>query len=104
MFWYLFVETSDAEVLVWNPPRRLEPLIREINEQQDGGVGTVLAITRDGFKSNSPIDAHIVDYREAEELEIDAFVRTLGNNFDLTQSLSDPISAARHEARVNVTS
>lgn len=110
VFWYLFVALDTGEVLVWNPPARLEPLMRELDEQIDGGVGCVLGIQREGLRSNSRIQAAIVGYEPCEELDIAPFVATLGG--DPSSSTSPPKSprsgsetgaSSPHDSRVNVT-
>jgi hypothetical protein len=78
IFWYLFVETDSGEVLVWNPPRRLEDLLREIDSSENGGVGLQLAIRREGIRQNSRIEAEIVGVCECEDLDVEPFVSTLG--------------------------
>jgi hypothetical protein len=77
-FFYVFLEVESGEVLVWNIPRRLEDLAREMDGSENGGVGLLLAIRREGILRNSRIEAEIVGFEDVEELDIEPFVATLG--------------------------
>jgi hypothetical protein len=91
IFWYLFVQQDNGEVVVWNVPRRHEQLIRYLDEQANNGVGSILALHRTGIRSNSPIDVDVVGFEQAEELDIWPFVETLGNGVDLAQLRENPL-------------
>lgn len=78
VFTYVFVEEQSGEILVWEIPERLFDLAREIEGSVFEGVGVVVAVGREGVYANSAITAVVVDEREAEELDIQTFVATLG--------------------------
>lgn len=94
VFWYLFVQQENGEVVVWNVPRRFEDLITMLEESPGHGIGCVLSLVREGVRQNSPISVGIQGEEAAEELDIEPFVKTLGNGFDLTDSQSVPRSTA----------
>lgn len=78
VFTYVFVEQEDNEILVFEIPERLFGLAQELEASATGGPGCRLSISREGSAKNSAIVAMIVGFEECEELDSEAFVRTLG--------------------------
>lgn len=98
IFWYVFAQQENGEIVVWNIPRRHESLVQHLANERSNGIGVVLSLHREGVRSNSPINVGVVGFEEAEELDIWPFVETLGRNGDLTQSRENPLQNSERSA------
>jgi hypothetical protein len=88
VFTYVMVEDQNGEVLVWEIPERLFALAQELEASLFNGPGCVLGIVREGTAKNSRLNAFITDQQDTEELDIWAFVDTLGGTLDNASSSS----------------
>lgn len=108
VFLYVFVEDAEGEVLVWEIPWRLRDVAYELEQQTWKGVGCVVSVCREGVMSNSRICASIVGEERVEELDIWAFVDSLGWKLGITrdQALPEslPLQNTHHDPRDNVAS
>jgi len=68
------VEDEHGEVLIFEMPERLYDLAQELED----GVGTQLAIRREGSAQNARIEILMTGFERVAELDIEPFVRTLG--------------------------
>jgi hypothetical protein len=96
VFTYVFVHTEDHEVLVWEIPERLFALAQEIEQSLMQGPGCVLALSREGTAINARLSASIVGFEEVDELDITAFVETLGVTLLPASTPQKVVPASKH--------
>lgn len=77
-FMYVGVIDGAGERRILELNRRHRPLADQLAESPGGGIGSKLALRKEGNAKNSPITIVHVGYEDCEAQGIDAFVASLG--------------------------
>lgn len=94
-FVYVFVEDPRDGVMVWELGSRLFDLAVEIDEAALRGQACRIQVWREGTAVNSAVSARCLEHLALDELDISAFVNSLGK---VPEGVESQLSSSRENA------